>query len=78
LPLRAGDVVTMLTSAGGGLGAAFERDPEAVLVDVVEGRVSVQGAASDYGVVIDPATMRVRVEETAATRSGASGRPPST
>ncbi len=32
LPLRAGDVVTMLTSAGGGLGPAFERDPEAVRV----------------------------------------------
>jgi N-methylhydantoinase B/oxoprolinase/acetone carboxylase alpha subunit len=69
-PLNAGDVVTMLTSAGGGLGPPLERDPEAVLADVVEGRVSLQAAAGDYGVVIDPATMSVEAEATAALRAG--------
>jgi N-methylhydantoinase B len=69
LPLRAGDVVTMLTSAGGGLGPAFARDPDSVREDVVEGRVSVDGAAVDYGVVIDPATLMVQVDETSAARA---------
>jgi N-methylhydantoinase B len=69
LPLHAGDVVTMLTSAGGGLGPAFERDPEAVRLDVVEGRVSLSGAARDYGVVIDPATMTVQLDDTSAARA---------
>jgi N-methylhydantoinase B len=76
LPLHAGDVVTMLTSAGGGLGPAFERNPEAVREDVVEGRVSITGAEVDYGVVIDPATATVQVEATLAARSvGGAGTP---
>jgi N-methylhydantoinase B len=69
LPLRAGDVITMLTSAGGGLGPAFERDPESVREDVVEGRVSIDGAAADYGVVIDPITLMVQLDETSAARA---------
>jgi N-methylhydantoinase B len=69
-PLSEGDVVTMLTSAGGGLGQPFERDPEAVRSDVAEGRVSLQAAAADYGVVIDPAPLTVQLEETAALRAG--------
>jgi N-methylhydantoinase B len=52
-PLRAGEVVRMLTSAGGGFGDPAERDPERVLEDVREGRVSVGGALRDYGVVVD-------------------------
>ncbi len=53
LQLRAGDVVRMKTSAGGGFGAPRERVLEGVLDDVREGRVSVEGALRDYGVVVD-------------------------
>ena len=38
---------------GGGYGDPFERDPEAVLWDVIEGYVSIEGARRDYGVVIE-------------------------
>ena len=37
---------------GGGVGAAFERSPQAVLDDVRQGYVSVERARSDYGVVV--------------------------
>jgi N-methylhydantoinase B len=37
---------------GGGYGPALERDPEAVLRDVLDGYVSRSAAASEYGVVV--------------------------
>ncbi|MEZ4711220.1 MAG: hydantoinase B/oxoprolinase family protein [Caldilineaceae bacterium] len=37
---------------GGGYGAPFQRDPLAVLADVVNGYVSIEGAARDYGVAV--------------------------
>ncbi|MGH3665530.1 MAG: hydantoinase B/oxoprolinase family protein, partial [Egibacteraceae bacterium] len=38
-PLRAGDVVRIQTTGGGGWGDPLDRDPEAVLLDVVQGKV---------------------------------------
>lgn len=49
---EAGDRVTILTAGGGGFGDPFERDPAAVLRDVVAGFVSVEKAATDHGVVV--------------------------
>jgi N-methylhydantoinase B len=37
---------------GGGLGPATERDPQAVLADVVDGYVSIEAAARSYGVTV--------------------------
>jgi N-methylhydantoinase B len=37
---------------GGGYGDPFERDPDAVLRDVLNGYVSIEAAARDYGVVV--------------------------
>ena len=48
-PLRAGDVLTMTTSGGGGVGPPAERDPELVRLDVAEGRVSPDAARDVYG-----------------------------
>jgi N-methylhydantoinase B len=59
-----GDVVSFSVSGAGGYGAPFERDPERVLRDVIRGYVSIQGGREDYGVVIDPETMTVDLEET--------------
>ena len=56
---------------GGGYGAPFERDPARVLADVVEEKVTVGGAARDYGVVIDPTTFTINEAATRALRSGA-------
>jgi N-methylhydantoinase B len=63
--LRPGDVVIMDAAGGGGFGDPLDRAPELVEGDVVEGYVSIKGAQKNYGVVIDPETMKV---DTAATR----------
>jgi N-methylhydantoinase B len=46
-------LLRLRTTGGGGWGDPFEREPELVLRDVVQGRVSVESAERDYGVVID-------------------------
>jgi N-methylhydantoinase B len=51
--IHPGDRLLVWTSGGGGHGDPFERDPEAVREDVLEGRVTKEAAARDYGVVID-------------------------
>jgi len=57
----------MLVSGGGGFGDPLTRDPELVAADVRAGMVTVEGAARDYGVIVDdegavdaPATRRLR------------------
>jgi N-methylhydantoinase B len=59
----AGTSVMVCTAGGGGWGDPLERDPERVLLDVVEGLVSLVSAHNDYGVVIHP--MRMTVDEKA-------------
>ena len=49
----AGERFVLRTSGGGGLGPPERRDPERVLEDVLAGRVSIDGAARDYAVVLD-------------------------
>ena len=51
-PTAAGDTFLAVGPSAGGYGPAFERDPEAVLDDVLDGIVSVENAAKQYGVVI--------------------------
>ena len=51
-PMRAGEVVRIRTTGGGGWGDPVDRDPAAVLRDVVQGKVSREAAERDYGVVI--------------------------
>ena len=50
--LEAGDTFAVAGSGAGGYGVPFERDVEAVLEDVRAGWVTVESAASAYGVVI--------------------------
>jgi N-methylhydantoinase B len=50
--LDPGDVVSIQTPGGGGYGTPLERDPEDVLEDVRDGKVSVSKAEGAYGVVI--------------------------
>lgn len=51
--LGKGDVLTVFTPGGGGFGNPLERDPENVLRDVLEGKVSAKRAELDYGVAIE-------------------------
>jgi N-methylhydantoinase B len=50
--LDPGDVVSVQTPGGGGYGDPLDRDPEAVLEDVRDGKVSVSKAEGAYGVVV--------------------------
>jgi len=66
--LKPGDVVTIDAAGGGGYGNPLEREPEMVESDVMEGYVSVEKAREDYGVVIDPKTMKVDEKATRKLR----------
>ncbi|MEU4544535.1 hydantoinase B/oxoprolinase family protein [Nonomuraea dietziae] len=72
-PVRAGDVIRIRTTGGGGWGSPYERDPEKVAADVRDGKVSVEGARTDYGVVFEegavPEGGRVDVPATAVLRA---------
>ncbi|MDR3495992.1 MAG: hydantoinase B/oxoprolinase family protein [Ancalomicrobiaceae bacterium] len=49
---RKGDRLISEGPCGGGYGNPFERDPDQVLGDVLEGFIDAEGAARDYGVAI--------------------------
>jgi N-methylhydantoinase B len=66
-PVRAGDVVLLQSSGGGGYGDPLTRDPTAVARDVADGYVSAAKAASVYGVVL--ADGRADADATARRRS---------
>ena len=66
--LKTGDVVTIDAAGGGGCGNPLEREPEMVERDVLEGYVSIERAREDYGVVIDPKTLKVDMEATKKQR----------
>ena len=53
VPVRSGDKFWRPSAGGGGLGDPLERDPTQVLEDVIDGYVTVAGAARDYGVVVE-------------------------
>lgn len=73
--LRPDDVVNVILPGGGGHGDPRERDPEAVLADVVDGYVSVEAARERYGVEVtyhgDPeALVRLPEDYTAVSSRG--------
>jgi len=68
VPLTAGDVITERTSGGGGFGNPFERDPQLVLEDVLDHKVSPEMAAQVYGVVVIAETGTVDQKGTARLR----------
>ena len=70
--IKPGERVTNMNPGGGGYGDPFERPVEAVLADVRNGLVSIEGARSDYGVAItDGETLAVDAAETARLRAAA-------
>jgi N-methylhydantoinase B len=68
-PLRAGTVVRVRTTGGGGWGDPLDRPVAEVLQDIAWRKVSVEGARRDYGVVVradgtadEEASTRLRAE----------------
>jgi N-methylhydantoinase B len=70
-----GDIVIQKTAGGCGVGDPFTRDPESVLEDVQNGYVSIERAARDYGVVIDPASLKIDAHKTNQLRGGTASKP---
>lgn len=62
------DVMLLRYSGGGGFGDPLDREVAKVLADVKEGYVSVEKAAGDYGVVVNPQTMELDDEGTSKLR----------
>jgi N-methylhydantoinase B len=63
-----GTIFHEIAGGGGGYGDPMKRPVEKVLKDVLNGFVSLKKAREDYGVAIDPHTMRLNEAETAKLR----------
>ena len=74
--LRPGETWSIRAAGGGGWGDPMARPAELVLADVREGKVSIEAAARDYGVVVDPVTLDVDAAATEARRGGTGRRRP--
>jgi N-methylhydantoinase B len=72
-PVRAGEVIRIRTTGGGGWGDPLRRDPALVVRDVVWRKVSPEAALADYGVVltgsVDDDTLGHDADATAAERA---------
>jgi N-methylhydantoinase B/oxoprolinase/acetone carboxylase alpha subunit len=66
--IRANDLLEFRTPSGAGFGSPLERDPNAVLEDVLDDYITVDEARAIYGVVIDIAEEKVDKEATEALR----------
>lgn len=67
--LRQGVIFRHMMAGGGGYGDAYEREPERVLEDVLDGRVSVQAARDAYGVALTANLRAIDHEATAHLRA---------
>ena len=59
-----------MAGGGGGYGDPLDREPERVLTDVIDGYVSIEGARSDYGVIVrekDGRLLIYELDQTATT-----------
>jgi N-methylhydantoinase B len=70
-PVKAGEVIRIRTTGGGGWGDPLDRDPALVVRDVVWHKVSAEAAHADYGVVLTGAgdDLDFDAEATAAERA---------
>ena len=68
-PLAKGQAMRHTTAGAGGYGDPRRRDPELVLADVIDGKVTPEAAERDYGVVVRKAPWRVDMEATTKMRN---------
>lgn len=72
ISVQRGDVYRHVSAGGGGCGSPLERDPQAVLEDVLDGKVSAGAARATYGVEVSLDPPQVDASATAALRRRAS------
>ena len=73
LQLQPGSVISYRTPGGGGYGTPLERDPERVLEDVAQGKVTRDRARDVYGVVLDASGTAVDLQATRSRRGRLAG-----
>jgi N-methylhydantoinase B len=54
VPIKKGTRIRLVTTGGGGWGDPLQREPDLVRLDVIQGKVTPEGARRDYGVVLGP------------------------
>jgi N-methylhydantoinase B len=59
IEVEAGDVIEHVCPGGGGFGSPRSRLPEHLLADVLDGKVTIAGAARDYGLLVDVENLEV-------------------
>ncbi len=67
--VESGTRIIYNTPGGGGYGSPLERDPSMVLKDVKEELITPDRAEKEYGVVMDPVTLKIDQEKTRETRN---------
>ncbi|WP_299052804.1 hydantoinase B/oxoprolinase family protein [uncultured Nocardioides sp.] len=76
-PVKAGEVIRIRTTGGGGWGDPLQRDPASVVRDVVWQKVSPEAALASYGVVLTGSSeggdLAYDADATAAERAGRAG-----
>ncbi|MCY3802022.1 MAG: hydantoinase B/oxoprolinase family protein, partial [Chloroflexi bacterium] len=70
IDLRRNDRYRHAVAGAGGHGDPMERDPTAVLEDVIDGKISRSHALKAYGVVITGGRPRIDLEATNRERDG--------
>ena len=65
-PVRAGEVIRIRTTGGGGWGDPLDRPYDEVVRDVAWNKVSLAGARDDYGVVVGGTTDEPELDEAAS------------
>ncbi len=73
--LNTEDVFRHIMAGGGGYGDPLQRDPQAVLTDVLEDKVSLDQARNEYGVVIDSQSGEIDTAATQTLRRTKAGNP---
>ncbi|WP_284976757.1 hydantoinase B/oxoprolinase family protein [Arthrobacter sp. efr-133-TYG-104] len=68
LTIYEGDTHRHITASGGGYGDPLERETDLVLEDLLDGKITPDGALRDYGVVVDQSGSSVLQDETASIR----------
>jgi N-methylhydantoinase B len=67
--LHPGDRLWEYIAGGAGYGDPLDRDPAAVLADVLDGKITTMAATTEYGVVLGPDGTAVDEERTKEARA---------
>ena len=67
-PIKAGEILRVRTTGGGGWGDPLDRDTAKVLHDVMQGKVTHDGAKNDYGVVFTDGADGLQIDSEATEK----------